>query len=1019
MSDPATGAVTHDLSRCTEISAGMHYDNGTGWVPSESMIELAPATGGAQAVRGPHKAYFPPTLAMPIELTMPSGQAFRLQPIGLYYFDAVSGKTAEVAAVDTEVVGILVQPNRVVYAGVLPGLGDLMYVYAVNGFDQSVILAEALPPPEAFGLPSASTRLEVWTAFDGPTPQEQRPIVLSAETELWRRQRMAEPDLVDHLLMFEDCWFPLGAAFVVDASKLGEPGQAAPVFLRDPSDPDNLPVAKRLIQIDNRTVLVESVSFSDLSRKLGGLKQATLPAERRNQPSADSPGRFLRMAASRQINPAKIELASAPYEPSGLLLDYTILSGTANSYTFSNGWTYVISNGFGVGSGTATFQENSTIKYATNAYIYMYGSVRFPASGTPATFTSVDDNAYGATVTNSLSTPFYAAKQAVWIYYTTVTTTVRNARIRWAQRGVQEDQNSGVYKNPSLTSSTFMNCSIGVYLNTANDTLSLSSDTECSLATPIYVQSGSYSGSITTDCGVISVARVNDPSQDTASGDSNKNAQSECSFVVVNTNCVVTAFFDTHLSEWALGRLGYVFTNIASPRSSGWAISTNGGVAFQDNGALPPAAPANPTQGDAGDTVMARDTVNGTIYLLTNPSREGAYQGFRLWRSTDNGQSLALINTNVPGGQTAADKPMIAVNNFTGLSTSTNVYVAGAANFSNNRGVFVSRSSNGGTTWTGTTNFATGHGVDIAIRPDGTVYAFYLVSRDHGGGVFTNWLQYNWLRLGQSNWQGQATVSAHAGRTNLYSLGEFGGTNPKRSNAAAEADYFAAVSFPRVAVSPANGRVYIVYTDLPFEGSTTDRGDIFMQEGIADATGGLAWSGAIQVNNDRTLTDQYIPSVAVNPSGTGLFVGYYSRQGDPSNNSLIWAYGAKANVSGGLVGATFDVFPIGSSAFTNLYCGTTNSTPSSKPWMFDPVWAQTGVWLDRSARVVDPSSTNAVHETTPTYANFTADDYTWSAADGSYYYFVWRDCSDVCTNSWMGTNYIRADPNIRFGRIKP
>lgn len=374
------------------------------------------------------------------------------------------------------------------------------------------------------------------------------------------------------------------------------------------------------------------------------MNQANLPAERPHQPSAASPGRFLRMAASRQLNPAKIELASTPCEPSGLLLDYTILSGTASSYTFSNGWTYVISNGFGIGSGAATFQENSTIKYATNAYLYMYGSVSFPASGTPTTFTSVDDNAYGAIVTNSLSTPFYAAKQAVWIYYPTVTTTVRNARIRWAQRGVQEDQNPGVYKSPSLTSSTFMNCSIGVYLNTANDTLSLSSDTGCNLATPIYVQSGSYSGSITTDCGVASVARVNDPSQDTASGDSNKNAQSECSFVVVNTNRIIAAFFDTHLSQWGLGSRSYVFTNLASPRSSGWAVSTNGGVSFTDKGPLTPTTPANPTQGDAGDTVMARDTSQGSIYLVTNPSRETGWPGFKLWKSTDNGDTFTLIN---------------------------------------------------------------------------------------------------------------------------------------------------------------------------------------------------------------------------------------------------------------------------------------------------------------------------------------------------------------------------------------
>lgn len=1015
--DPITSAVTIRTGQHTELGAGLHYHDGNDWVESEALIELSP-NGGAEAVRGPHKVFLPPTLAIPIEVIMPSGQTFALQPLGLYYFDAASGKTAQVAAVDPEINGLLLPPNRVVYPKAFGDVGDLMYVYGVNGFDQSVILVAAVPPPEEFGLPSASTRLEVWTAFDGPPPEEQRPILLSSEPTLWRRQQMVEPDLVDHMLVFEDSWFPVGAAFVLDDSKLPGPGEPAQVTVADPSDAANLLVAKSLVEIDNRTVLVESVGYPDLAgRLLAALGQDARPANAGSLTAKVSQGRAL--PKQRQYSPQdrKIELASAPYKPSGLLLDYTILSGSASSYTFSNAWTYVISNSFYLGPGTVTFQQNSTIKYATNAWLLMYGPVSFPASGTPVTFTSVDDNAYGQTISGSSSMPNYAAKPAVHIYYPTFSTTVRNARIRWAQRGVQEDENAGVFVGPTISSSTFWNCSVGVYLNVANDTLTLTSDTGCNLVTPIQVQSGSYSGSITTDCGIALVSRVNHPTNDIVSGqDTNKNSQSECSFVVVNTNRIVAAFFDTHLSEYALGQIDYAFTNIPPPRSGGWAISTNGGAGFTDNGALPPAAPANPTQGDAGDTVMARDTVNGTIYLLTNPSREPGYQGFKLWKSTDSGQTFSLINTNVPGGMASADKPMIAVNNFTGLNTSTNVYAAGTATSGANRGVFVSRSSNGGTTWTGTTNFATGHGADIAIRPDGTVYAFYLVSRDHGGGVFTNWLQYHWLRLGQPSWQGPRTVSAHSGRTNLYSLRDFGSTNPKRSNSAAEADYFLAVGFPRVAVNPSNGRVYVVYADLPFAGSTTDRGDIFIQQGIADATGELAWSGAIKVNNDRTATDQFIPSVAVNPAGTGIFVGYYSRQGDPNNNALMRAYGAKANISSGLVGATFDVFPISSVAFTNLFCGTTNSTPSNKPWLFDPVWPQGDVLLDASARVV---ATNGIHLTSPIYANFTADDYTWSAADSTYFYFAWRDCSDICTNSWMGTNYTRADPNIRFGKIKP
>ena len=93
------------------------------------------------------------------------------------------------------------------------------------------------------------------------------------------------------------------------------------------------------------------------------------------------------------------------------------------------------------------------------------------------------------------------------------------------------------------------------------------------------------------------------------------------------------------MEPYTLGSVN--FPGIVSARSTGWAVSTDGGASFSDNGAIPPTTPANTTQGDAGDPVMARDTGNGTIYLLTNPSRESStWGGFRLWKSTDNGQSF-------------------------------------------------------------------------------------------------------------------------------------------------------------------------------------------------------------------------------------------------------------------------------------------------------------------------------------------------------------------------------------------
>ncbi|MBI4659845.1 MAG: hypothetical protein HY735_13475 [Verrucomicrobia bacterium] len=182
-----------------------------------------------------------------------------------------------------------------------------------------------------------------------------------------------------------------------------------------------------------------------------------------------------------------------------------------------------------------------------------------------------------------------------------------------------------------------MNCTRGVVVNIANDTLTLSQDTYCEVATPVDIFSGTVSGSMTEDCGVVSLAWVNDPAEDRESGDSNKNSQSECSFVLATNNVITTAFFDTHFSEYALGVNRDQFTGISSPRSIGWALSTDGGATFTDKGAMPTNPPANPSYGDAGDPVMARDTTHNVIYLLGNPSREFGFQGFRLWKSTDNG----------------------------------------------------------------------------------------------------------------------------------------------------------------------------------------------------------------------------------------------------------------------------------------------------------------------------------------------------------------------------------------------
>jgi len=714
-------------------------------------------------------------------------------------------------------------------------------------------------------------------------------------------------------------------------------------------------------------------------------------------------------------------VARVGYQPKGYVLDFFIIPDDGHPTTFLNGETYYIKTSYSEGDPIypVVFEPGCTIKFKNNAYMLLYGPVSFPSLQPNAIFTSRNDNNFGEAIEgvpgelpNDGNPALHKAAQAIWIYYVAFNTTIQNARIRWAQKSIQYDVNPGVNITHTLQSSLLEYSDTGVYANIQNATLVLNNVTKCTVTAPVSCPGacGTINGSPTDDCGVVSIARVNNPSQDSASGDPNKNSQSECSFVVVDSSKIVAAFFDTHLSEYLLGITS--FPGITSPRSSGWAVSVNGGATFTDNGAIPPIAPANTSQGDAGDPVMARDTNNGTIYLLANPSREtDTWDGFRLWKSTDGGQTLSLVNTSVPSDVASADKPMIAVNNFSGSLNYHHLYVSGTEA----PGVFVTHSTNGGASWDAKQLLNSGgHGSDLVIAPDGTVYVFYIVNT-FIGPPYQVGLEYSWRRPTETSWHTPVAISAHGDSQNFYSTNANASGNPKRSNLAAEADFFVSNGFPRAAVNPINGRIYLVYADLPFAGLSTDRGDIFINEGVPQADGSLNWTGVRKLNNDGTTTDQWNPSIAINPAGTVLFVGYYSRQGDPSNNALIKAYGAKTILANGFATATFDVFPISATAFPPLFPGTTTSTPSCDTWKYDHVWAQTGVCLDDNAMFPDcliwPT---CQHPTDSTFQHFMADDYTWASAHGSYFFHAWCDRSETY---FTGGNS-RPDPNIRLGKIK-
>jgi uncharacterized protein (TIGR03437 family) len=100
-------------------------------------------------------------------------------------------------------------------------------------------------------------------------------------------------------------------------------------------------------------------------------------------------------------------------------------------------------------------------------------------------------------------------------------------------------------------------------------------------------------------------------------------------------------------------------------------------------------------------------------------------------------------------------------------------------------------------------------------------------------------------------------------------------------------------------VNPANGHLYVVYNDCtsaPCSGAT-DHGNVFFRRSTDN---GATWSAAVQVNDDGTTRDQFLPTIAVLPGGCQLLVSFYDRRLS-ANNTLIDRDGSIGNISGSAI----------------------------------------------------------------------------------------------------------------------
>ena len=348
-----------------------------------------------------------------------------------------------------------------------------------------------------------------------------------------------------------------------------------------------------------------------------------------------------------------------------------------------------------------------------------------------------------------------------------------------------------------------------------------------------------------------------------------------------------------------------------------WAVSVNSGASFADMGTFPDNGVS-----DYGDPGIASNPANGSVYIAVSG---GAFGSFNFNQvaflvSTNAGSSFATaVNAADPTIPSSdfTDVPAVAVDLSSGqgqgLGDVYTAYVHGGATMD----LRVSKYSGG--TFANTT-------VVTRTPPDALEIPRIIVAPNRYVQVvyYSQTSMQPSVNLSTSRNQGQSydpetkVAPLHVPFVSGDVYGELGinGTGPDGGSTPV-----AMFASPQIAANPVSGNLYVVFADST---QGADKANVYFTH---SEDGGKTWSTPVQVNDDQTTHDQFMPAIAVSPDGTRLAVDFYDRRDDP-NNVLAYRYGATADIAGATV--TFGPnFKVSSASFPILLPYAPNSNKFS------------------------------------------------------------------------------------------
>ncbi|HRT09334.1 MAG TPA: hypothetical protein P5038_11095 [Candidatus Paceibacterota bacterium] len=364
---PWGGSIAR-INRFTELATGMHvWDGASGW--REAAAELVLAPGEARSERTRHRLAVQGNLNCrgSVVITTPRGQVLRASLLGLSYWDAASGKSVLLAEVKDSPGALLPSKEGVVFADSFTDFAvETVYVNRVGAVEQLVVLREAPPPPEEWGLDPASTLLQVITEFvDRPAPRVKRRLTAQGP---------------DDEVNFAGMRLGRGAAFALGSER------------------HRVTTTKLWLELDGRTCLVEQVPWQQVRAALAELPRpgggsASLPSARASRVASATPCLPAPRPAARPGS--ELRMASVPLNGPGYVLDYILLT-TQDFLTLRGDEQYYVTDTVTVAS-NLTVHGNAVVKFTNSptagliadAVTWKTGPYRM------AVFTAKDDNSVG------------------------------------------------------------------------------------------------------------------------------------------------------------------------------------------------------------------------------------------------------------------------------------------------------------------------------------------------------------------------------------------------------------------------------------------------------------------------------------------------------------------------------------------------------------------------------------------------------------------------------------------------